>query len=177
MRSIFVLALFGVALITLAFVVRSGAYGRKDPGLPINSAMREALGVHLWPDRDLMLIAKRYPGTRETPRGMRYVIRQPGTGDATPVRGQLVSAHYEAWFLDGTRFDGSRDEGNDAPFNFQVGIGKVIAGWDEAFLTMKKGEKRTLVIPYWLAYGEKGIRGRIAPKATLVFDVELVDFR
>jgi FKBP-type peptidyl-prolyl cis-trans isomerase len=176
MRNFFVLAFLGVALITLAFVVRSGAYGRKDPGLPINSAMREALGVHLWPDRDLMLIAKKYPGARETPRGMRYVIREAGSGEETPSRGQWVTAHYDAWFIDGTPFDSSHDEGN-GPLNFQVGAGKVIAGWDEAFPTMKKGEKRTLIIPYWLAYGEKGIRGKIPPKATLVFDVELIDFR
>jgi len=176
MRSFFVLALFGVALITLAFVVRSGAYGRKDPGLPINSAMREALGIHLLPDRDAMVIGQKYPGARETPRGMRYLIRAAGSGEATPQRGQWVSAHYDAWFLDGTEFDSSRDEG-EGPFNFQVGAGKVIAGWDEAFLTMKKGEKRTLIIPYWLAYGEKGIRGKIPPKATLIFDVELIDFR
>ncbi len=176
MRSIFVLSLFGIALITLAFVVRSGAYARKDPGLPINSAMREAMGVQLLPDRDAMVIAQRFPGARETPRGLRYLIQTPGTGDATPQRGQWVMAHYDAWFLDGTPFDSSRTK-DVGPLNFQVGAGKVIAGWDEAFLTMKKGERRTLIIPYWLAYGEKGIRGKIPPKATLIFDVELIDFR
>jgi FKBP-type peptidyl-prolyl cis-trans isomerase len=176
MRSIFVLALLGVALITVAIVVRSGAYGRRDPGLPINSAMREALGTQLLPDRDAMVIAQRFPGARETPRGLRYLIRSAGTGDETPQRGQWVTAHYDAWFLDGTSFDSSRQK-DLGPLNFQVGAGNVIAGWDEAFLTMKRGEKRTLIIPYWLAYGEKGIRGRIPPKATLIFDVELLDFR
>lgn len=176
MRSFFILALLGIALGTVAFVVRSGTLARKDPGLPINSAMREALGVQLLPERDAMVIAQRFPGARETPRGLRYLILTPGVGDTTPQRGQWVTVHYDASFLDGTPFDSSRTK-EQGPLNFQAGAGKVIAGWDEAILTMKKGERRTLIVPYWLAYGEKGIRGKIPPKATLIFDVELIDFR
>lgn len=176
MRNVFILALLGVALATVAIVVRSGLLARKNPGQPINSAMREALGTQLLPERDAMVIAQRYPGARETPNGLRYIVRNAGTGEATPKRGQIVSVHYEGWFLDGTRFDSSYDKGQ-GPFNFPVGAGAVILGWDEALLTMKKGEKRTLIIPYWLAYGEKGIRGKIEPKATLIFDLELLDFK
>jgi len=62
----------------------------------------------------------------------------------------------------------------EGPYNFRIGEGTVIAGWDEGVMTMKPGEKRTLIVPYWLAYGEKGIRGKIPPHATLVFDIELL---
>ena len=84
--------------------------------------------------------------------------------------------HYEATFLDGTKFDNSYDKGR-GPFNFTYGTGAVILGWDDALATMKRGEKRTLIVPYWLAYGEKGIRGKIEPKATLIFELELLDFK
>jgi FKBP-type peptidyl-prolyl cis-trans isomerase len=76
--------------------------------------------------------------------------------------------------MDGTKFDSSRDRGT--PFTFRVGTDAVIKGWDEAFATMKKGEKRTLIIPWWLAYGERG-KGPIPSRATLLFEVELLEIR
>lgn len=177
MRSIFVLVFFGVILATIAISVRSGLFGRRDPGQPINSAMREALNYQdKLSDADAAIVAQRYAGAHETPMGLRYVIREPGVGEATPRRGQMVTAHFEGRLLDGTVFDSSRDDG-EGPFRFQVGTGQVIPGWDEAFLTMKKGEKRTLIVPYWLGYGSKGLSGKIPAKATLVFDVELIDFQ
>lgn len=104
---------------------------------------------------------------------MMYVVTKDGDG-SMPKKGQTVTAHYTGTLLDGSKFDSSRDRG--APFKFSVGMGRVIAGWDQAFLDMKKGEKRTLIIPYTLGYGEGGHPPVIPPKATLIFDVELIDF-
>jgi FKBP-type peptidyl-prolyl cis-trans isomerase len=179
MRSVFVLILLGVVLASIALVVRSGILARKNPGLPINGAMRAAMGEGggmQWSERDTQLIAKNYNGASDTPTGLRYLIRQPGTGTATPQKGQVVTVNYEGRLLENEIvFDSSAT--HDGPFNFYVGLGSVIAGWDEAVLTMKKGEKRTLIIPYWLGYGEKGITGKIPRSATLVFDIELLDFK
>lgn len=177
MRSFFYLALLGIALLTIALVVRSGMLARQSPGRPINSAMRQALAAEapqLSTD-DAMLIAKTYGNARVSPSGLRWVERAPGTGDGTPRIGGQVIANYDGRLLDGTPFDSSYKRGS--PLTFRVGIGDVIAGWDEAFLTMKKGERRTLIIPHWLGYGAKGSPPKIPPKATLVFEVELIDFR
>ena len=177
MRSVFVLILLGVVLASIALVVRSGMLARKNPGLPINGAMRAAMGEGgmQWSDRDIELIAKNYNGAADTSTGLRYLIRQPGTGTETPKKGQVVTVKYEGRLLENEIvFDSSATR--EGPFNFYVGLGSVIAGWDEAVLTMKKGEKRTLIVPYWLGYGEKGITGKIPRSATLVFDIELLKF-
>jgi FKBP-type peptidyl-prolyl cis-trans isomerase len=178
MRSFFVLLLLGVALGTLALVVRSGMLARKHPGQPINGAMRVALAneAEQWPERDELLIAKRYNGARDGASGLRYLVRKPGTGEATPQKGQVVTVNYEGRFLDSERvFDTSAS--HDGPFNFRFGEGVVIPGWDLGIASMKKGEKRTLLVPYWLAYGDKGILGKIPVRAALVFEIELLDFK
>lgn len=177
MRSFFYLLLLGVVLATLAIVVRSGVLARKDPGRPINSAMREAMNANQpqLSGSDAQLIDQTYANARKTPSGLRFVVRAPGTGDTTPKIGDEVIAHYAGRLLDGTPFDSSYQRG--APFTFRLGTGAVIRGWDEAFLTMKKGEKRTLIIPHWLGYGEKGSPPKIPGKATLIFEVELLDWR
>ncbi len=118
-------------------------------------------------------IKQRWPEAITTPSGLQYIVTQKGTGTETPSAGTTVKAHYTGKLLDGTKFDSSLDRGE--PISFPVGQGRVIKGWDEAFLTMTKGEKRVLIIPAALAYGPSG-RGPIPPNATLVFDVELVDF-
>jgi FKBP-type peptidyl-prolyl cis-trans isomerase len=177
MRSFFYLLLLGVFLLSAALVTRSGLLWRKDPGRPINSAMREALdkqNPQLSTD-DEMEVDKVFGTAHKLPSGLRYIVRAPGTGDAMPNVGDEVIAHYEGRLLDGTPFDSSYRKG--VPFVFRVGTGAVIRGWDEAFQSMKKGEKRTLVIPHWLAYGEKGRPPKIPPKATLIFEVELIDWR
>lgn len=106
-----------------------------------------------------------------TPSGLKYVIDQPGTG-AKAQAGQSVSVHYTGWLTDGTKFDSSRDRGE--PFELTLGQGQVIQGWDEGVAGMQIGEKRTLVIPPALGYGDQGAGGVIPPDATLVFKIELL---
>jgi len=99
---------------------------------------------------------------------------QVGTGDS-PKSGDVVSVHYTGWLEDGTKFDSSVDRGE--PFEFVIGQGQVIRGWDEGVMTMKEGGKRRLTIPPELGYGERGAGGVIPPNATLIFEVELLDVK
>jgi peptidylprolyl isomerase len=124
-------------------------------------------------EKDLAAIKEKWPNIKSTDSGLMYQVEKAGTGDEKPKPGDTVSAHYTGMFLDGGKFDSSVDRGE--PIQFPVGTGRVIKGWDEALLDMKKGEKRILVIPPHLAYGSRG-RGPIPPNSTLVFEVELLDF-
>lgn len=110
----------------------------------------------------------------KSPSGLQYSIDRAGTG-AQPRSGQTVSVHYTGWLTDGTKFDSSRDRGT--AFEFPLGQGRVIRGWDEGVAAMKMGEVRTLVIPPDLGYGARGAGGVIPPNATLVFKVELLGAR
>ena len=106
---------------------------------------------------------------------------KPGTGSEAR-RGQNVRVHYTGWLYDsaaadhkGNKFDSSRDRGE--PFEFRLGAGEVIPGWDEGVAGMKVGGTRLLTIPPHMAYGPRGAGGVIPPNATLVFDIELLDVR
>ena len=105
------------------------------------------------------------------PSGLIYDDLSAGEGEAAQA-GQRVSVHYTGWLTDGTKFDSSKDRGD--PFEFPLGAGHVIKGWDEGVAGMKVGGKRKLTIPPELGYGARGAGGVIPPNATLVFDVELL---
>ena len=113
-----------------------------------------------------------------TASGLSYEDTQPGTG-ATPARGQTCVMHYTGWLwvnaAKGAKFDSSVDRGR--PFEFPLGMGRVIKGWDEGVASMKVGGKRTLLIPAALGYGDRGAAGVIPPGATLLFEVELLGVR
>lgn len=103
---------------------------------------------------------------------LEIVTTQEGTGEKVVKSGDLISVHYTGKLTDGTKFDSSVDRG--APFEFQIGQGMVIQGWEQGLLGMKVGEKRTLTIPSELGYGSRGAGNVIPPNATLIFDVELI---
>ena len=125
-------------------------------------------------DTAMAVLEEAYPGQMQTTEsGLMYIIVEAGDGPK-PQPGTPIQAHYTGKFLSGRVFDSSVQRGE--PFEFEVGMGRVIKGWDEALLDMRKGEKRILVIPSHLGYGERGYPPVIPPRATLVFDVELVDF-
>ena len=109
-----------------------------------------------------------------TVSGLGYVELAEGKG-ATPAPGQTVSVHYTGWLESGKKFDSSVDRGQ--PFEFPIGRGRVIKGWDEGVATMKVGGKRKLIIPAALGYGDRGAGGVIPPGATLIFEVELLAAR
>ncbi len=112
------------------------------------------------------------------PDGLEIIDTHVGTG-ASPKTGQLCVMHYTGWLYQngakGQKFDSSVDRGQ--PFEFPIGTGRVIRGWDEGVATMKVGGKRTLIIPPALGYGARGAGGVIPPNATLIFDVELLDIK
>lgn len=110
----------------------------------------------------------------KTSTGLQYVDLVDGKG-AHPRKGQRVVVHYTGWLKDGEKFDSSVDRGQ--PFEFQIGVGQVIRGWDEGVMTMKVGGKRKLIIPPELGYGRRGAGRLIPPNATLVFEVELLKLR
>ena len=111
-----------------------------------------------------------------TPTTLQITDTQAGTG-AEARKGQTVTVHYTGWLYkdgqQGAKFDSSRDR--NQPFQFPLGAGHVIKGWDEGVVGMKVGGQRTLIIPPEMGYGARGAGGVIPPNATLKFDVELLD--
>jgi len=110
--------------------------------------------------------------TVTTASGLKYVDAIVGKG-ASPTVGKQVKVHYTGTLENGKKFDSSVDR--NEPFSFTIGVGQVIAGWDEGVMTMKVGGKRKLIIPSKLGYGARGAGRVIPPNATLLFDVELLD--
>ncbi len=117
----------------------------------------------------LAKVRSSWPGATETESGLRYLVEREGSG-GRPRQGSTVVVHYTGRLLDGTVFDSSVQRGQPATFT----VGQLIPGWNEALLDMKEGEKRLLIIPPELAYGERGYPGVIPPNAFLVFEVELL---
>jgi len=106
-----------------------------------------------------------------TASGLKYIEMVEGAG-ATPKKGQTVTVHYTGTLENGKKFDSSADRGQ--PFEFRIGEGAVIKGWDEGLSSMKVGGKRKLIIPPALGYGERGSPPNIPPNSILLFDVELL---
>ena len=125
-------------------------------------------------DADIAKIREMYPNAGVTDSGIRFVVARAGEG-AKPNVGQTVQVNYKGSLLSGDVFDSSESHGR--PIEFPVGTGRVIPGWDEMVLDMRIGEKRTVVIPPELAYGEQGAGGVIPPNSFLVFEMELVNVR
>ena len=111
------------------------------------------------------------PAEVTTSSGLKYQDIKEGNGDVATA-GKTVAVHYTGWLTNGTKFDSSKDRGD--PFEFPLGGGRVIKGWDEGVQGMKIGGTRKLTIPPALGYGSRGAGGVIPPNATLVFEVELL---
>jgi peptidylprolyl isomerase len=124
---------------------------------------------------DLALIQSKYPKAQKDAAGVWYIIEKPGKGPA-PKPGETVMMRYRGMFLDGKVFDASDFHGGQ-PLSFNAGAGQLIKGWDESALQMKLGEKRLVILPPELAYGEQGAGGVIPPNSFLVFEMEMVGIK
>jgi peptidylprolyl isomerase len=134
-----------------------------------------AARVQAQKDADIRKINAQYPSAVQTASGLRYIIQKQGTG-VKPTPGKTVKVNYSGSLLSGKVFDRSDIRGG--PMEFQVGTGRVIPGWDETVLDMKVGEKRLVIIPPELAYGDKEVgNGAIPANSFLVFEVELAGVR
>jgi FKBP-type peptidyl-prolyl cis-trans isomerase len=132
-------------------------------------AQREKL-----PPEDLEMVQKTWPHAKKTSTGLRYVVLTEGKGELAKP-GDMVRVLYTGWLLNGTQFDQAIDPAK--PMEFRLGRQNVIEGWDQGLQLMRPGEKRVFIIPYELGYGSRGNLPSIPPKATLVFEVELLGIR
>jgi FKBP-type peptidyl-prolyl cis-trans isomerase 2 len=112
--------------------------------------------------------------TVTTSSGLKYIVKKNGKGKKAVI-GKAAEVHYTGWLVDGRKFDSSRDR--DETFEFVLGAGKVIKGWDEGVALMKVGDKFRFIVPPDLGYGDKGAGELIPPGATLIFDVQLISVR
>ena len=153
-------ALVAIVLLALSFI-RSGPSAAQPAAAVPPGAQETALP------------AAQPAGVVTTASGLQYIDEVVGTGPQ-PVKGQTVVVHYTGYLDNGTKFDSSIDRGQ--PFEFVLGAGQVIPGWDEGIATMRVGGKRRLIIPPNLAYGAQG-RGPIPPNARLTFEVQLLSIK
>jgi FKBP-type peptidyl-prolyl cis-trans isomerase len=165
-------------LFLIAFVSLAAACSRQEPALDESQPVSDEAAVTT-DDEDAAPAAA--PQTTEIAPGLSMRKLDEGTGEAAEP-GQTVVVHYTGWLYDpnaanhrGQKFDSSVDRGQ--PFEFPLGAGSVIKGWDQGVAGMLIGEVRELTIAPELAYGERGAGGVIPPGATLVFEVELLDLR
>ena len=135
-----------------------------------NSASSAAARAKVQRDADIAEINAKYPNAQTTPSGLRYIIQTHGTG-AKPSPGKTVSINYKGMFLSGRVFDNSDLRG---PLEFQIGARRVIPGMEMAVQDMAIGEKRLVIIPPELAYGERGVDNVIPPNSFLIFEIELL---
>lgn len=148
------------------------AYGAQArPGIPANSDLKFEVEVLDVMTKPTVWNAKG-KDTITTPSGLKVVMFETHPDSAQPKRGQTVTVDYSGYLLDGSMFDSSIDRG--MPFAFPLGMGRVIAGWDEGIGMLHVGEKAQLIIPYQLAYGAGGRPPIIPAKADLIFDVHLI---
>lgn len=165
MRSLLIVFIF--VLISLYFGINNQAVSKvEDQNKPEQKSLQGKEKKKMQQEKDLKITT--------TKSGLKYIEEVPGKG-ISPMSGQTVSVHYTGWLEDGKKFDSSVDRGE--PFQFVIGVGQVIRGWDEGVSTMRIGGKRKLIIPSQLGYGSQGAGNLIPPNATLVFEVELLGFR
>ncbi len=136
---------------------------------PALHAQREKL-----PPDDLVFVEKTWPEVKKTGTGIRYIILQEGQGE-TGKPGDKAAVLYVGRLLNGTIFDQATER--EKAFSFRVGRGQVIEGWDQILQLMKPGEKRLVIIPPELAYGTRGQPPKIPRNATLVFEMEILEFK
>ncbi|MCW3125983.1 MAG: ppiB [Bacteroidetes bacterium] len=131
---------------------------------------REEQIIALYPEWAAKVKAK-YPNAKRTQTGLYYIVTSEGAGPMAKP-GQTVVVHYTGTLWDGKKFDSSVDRGQ--PFEFPLGMHKVIPGWDEGFGLLKVGSKGKLIIPFYLAYGDRSPGEPIPPKADMIFDVQMI---
>ena len=153
--------LLGIIAIILLGVIGFIFSSNKNPQEVDNQSIKQEVNNNRTQQEEIMEVTE-----------LQIVDTTVGEGKEA-ILGKVVSVHYTGTLTDGTKFDSSVDRGT--PFQFTLGAGQVIQGWDQGVIGMKVGGKRTLTIPSDLAYGPTGRPGTIPPSATLIFDIELLD--
>jgi peptidylprolyl isomerase len=167
--------MLGCGILVLAFQFLSGTPAAIAGSVsPVESIATVNLATSAPSQSIAMDNAEKQAPAVTTASGLQYIEIAEGTGDL-PVKGQTVSVHYTGTLESGKKFDSSRDR-NQA-FEFQIGEGQVIKGWDEGLSTMKVGGRRKLIIPAELGYGSRSMGSAIPANSVLIFDVELLKIK